>query len=1338
MTYKIGKRKAGARRRARLFSLLLCASLGLSYLPAAALADGEQLHVHAQAEADTYESAEETAPVTVAEESTPTPTPEAVVSLDGAGSETAGEPAPLSENAEEGESEPTTEDEGAALTEATAAASVTTAEGTTTYYSSAADALAAVSTTGSTVKLLGEADLGSSTTLPVGTYTIDLNGFTMSGADAIVFDGGTLYVKDSSEAQSGKIDKLELKMGSLNLCGGTYNEICAVRIAACLASGYAFQSAEEGGAMIEYSALTENTLSNIKVVKCTHTWNTTGECKYCGEECEHGEWHEGECTTCGFVCVHEGDEDGVCEKCEQQVCDSHSWSGGQCSNCNYECPHATVDDTGVCANCKMQLPIELEVRGVRQSWCTDIDDLTAAIEQVEGKFNAATIRLHADLTGGAVFSTADRTYTLDLNGHSMGKIIVQSDGSVVVTAGTLTAVENSGALTLGAGVVVTGEIKNTAGKLTAVLAENTALAQKDGSGEYAKIVSADVTSLSDVKVIAHEHTYDNETHACVCGVVCSHKNTGSGVCGTCGKTFQVGLRVGSDPAQWFDSLTDALAAVVTGRTNVITLYADEALADSITLSAATELELNGHTLTLAAPAATESEREGGLGPAELSDPEDDDETETDAETDAETNTDRYDHKALCIAGSVAVKNSKTTGGINGLIVVEEGGSLTLNSGVALNLNCDAHGETVADNTAAGETLCPSIYVEAGGALTLNADVTLGHGLVCTDTDKTLASFLATGVAYSVGDETDELTDKTYYLTESTLKTVAVNCDEEHDYSDDGFCKQCGQPQPAEAVDGAYQIANVGNLYWFAAQVNAGNKSYNAVLTKDITVNAGVVSNGALQSGSFRAWTPIGESSATAYTGCFDGNGKTISGLYLNASGSSYVGLFGHVGSGTVENVTVSNSYFSGVRFAAAIAGEVTGGSVKNCKNAGCLVTAASECAGGIVGGNWGTVTGCENSGSVLGGSLTTTTSGTTITSYCEAVGGIVGFNNGSVKTCRNTTEVSGGSVSKYLGGIAGYDTSLGDIEGCTNSGAVNGGETVQFVGGILGYGEANGAVGVRLCANSGTVSGKMYVGGVVGKNQTMLANCYNTGTVSGERNVGGVAGSCNTSQGKIDGCYNCGLVQAIGTASNNIALGSLVGEASNCGGVTNCCSQSGTYATLSGNKTDTAVGNGDSAREGVTVLSAGDFASGKACWLLNKQSTDGVWKQTLGTDTYPGFTGQTVYGEADVYSNQPIYSLSIQWGRMIFTYYDTATDDHAVGWTTTGNAITVTNNGSQAVTPTVSYRSGADYSNITGAVSGESSELAAGDSATFSLSLSGAPKASLSETPVGTITVQIA
>lgn len=85
MTYKIGKRKAGARRRARLFSLLLCASLGLSYLPAAALADGEQLHVHAQAEADAYESAEETAPVAVAEvaeESTPTPTPEAVVPLD--------------------------------------------------------------------------------------------------------------------------------------------------------------------------------------------------------------------------------------------------------------------------------------------------------------------------------------------------------------------------------------------------------------------------------------------------------------------------------------------------------------------------------------------------------------------------------------------------------------------------------------------------------------------------------------------------------------------------------------------------------------------------------------------------------------------------------------------------------------------------------------------------------------------------------------------------------------------------------------------------------------------------------------------------------------------------------------------------------------------------------------------------------------------------------------------------------------------------------------------------------------------------------------------------------
>ena len=101
-------------------------------------------------------------------------------------------------------------------------------------------------------------------------------------------------------------------------------------------------------------------------------------------------------------------------------------------------------------------------------------------------------------------------------------------------------------------------------------------------------------------------------------------------------------------------------------------------------------------------------------------------------------------------------------------------------------------------------------------------------------------------------------------------------------------------------DEAYEIGNAGQLYWFAGLVNgtltdgtAQNLGANAVLTKNITVNEdlltsiktdddGNVTNGS----SFKAWRPMGMADENGeftghYKGIFDGNGHSISGLYVN-------------------------------------------------------------------------------------------------------------------------------------------------------------------------------------------------------------------------------------------------------------------------------------------------------------------------------------------------------------------------------------------------------------------------------------------------------------------------
>ena len=120
--------------------------------------------------------------------------------------------------------------------------------------------------------------------------------------------------------------------------------------------------------------------------------------------------------------------------------------------------------------------------------------------------------------------------------------------------------------------------------------------------------------------------------------------------------------------------------------------------------------------------------------------------------------------------------------------------------------------------------------------------------------------------------------------------------------------------PQTDTDGVYQIGTAEELYGFAQLVNNGNTSASAVLTADIIVNKGVLkADGTLadDTSGFTSWTPIGNNS-NRYTGKFDGQGHTISGLYFNDASTNYVGLFGYLHSGgEIKNVGVIDSYFVG-------------------------------------------------------------------------------------------------------------------------------------------------------------------------------------------------------------------------------------------------------------------------------------------------------------------------------------------------------------------------------------------------------------------------------------------
>ncbi|MEE3340422.1 MAG: hypothetical protein VZR14_06810, partial [Hallerella sp.] len=105
-------------------------------------------------------------------------------------------------------------------------------------------------------------------------------------------------------------------------------------------------------------------------------------------------------------------------------------------------------------------------------------------------------------------------------------------------------------------------------------------------------------------------------------------------------------------------------------------------------------------------------------------------------------------------------------------------------------------------------------------------------------------------------------------------------------------------------------------------------------------------NGALiaDSSNLEMWTPIGNSKVV-FTGYFDGDGHTVSGMFINTT-STHNGLFGS-NAGTIENVTVTNSWVKGGDYTAGVIG-YSDGTISNVANEASVV-GVGKCTGGVVG-----------------------------------------------------------------------------------------------------------------------------------------------------------------------------------------------------------------------------------------------------------------------------------------------------------------------------------------------------------------------------------------------------
>ena len=250
----------------------------------------------------------------------------------------------------------------------------------------------------------------------------------------------------------------------------------------------------------------------------------------------------------------------------------------------------------------------------------------------------------------------------------------------------------------------------------------------------------------------------------------------------------------------------------------------------------------------------------------------------------------------------------------------------------------------------------------------------------------------------------------------------------------------------------YQISTAEGLKWFRDKVN------NAKAKEETKICAVLTANIDLEN---EAWMPIGIGEDTRnqdlpYSGTFDGNGHTISGLNVNY-GDKNGGLFCYVKSATIKNLTVAGSVThssgNGVDYG-GIVGYADSSTIENCTNR-CTVT-GNWYAGGIVGLSADSdIIGCANFGNISSP-----------------------FRSGGI--CGNIT----GQVDAY-----GIDATIRD---CYNVGMVSG----RYAGGITGQSDS-GSIDILIanCYNVGSLHGSDDTGEIIGDplsatSCTTIDNCY--------------------------------------------------------------------------------------------------------------------------------------------------------------------------------------------------------------------------------------------------------
>ncbi|WP_080800966.1 autotransporter outer membrane beta-barrel domain-containing protein [Arabiibacter massiliensis] len=297
---------------------------------------------------------------------------------------------------------------------------------------------------------------------------------------------------------------------------------------------------------------------------------------------------------------------------------------------------------------------------------------------------------------------------------------------------------------------------------------------------------------------------------------------------------------------------------------------------------------------------------------------------------------------------------------------------------------------------------------------------------------------------------------------------------------------CAVPATSAHADDPVEI-------WTAEQLRAipGNSSASYILMADIDL------------GINQEWTPIGapssfnDSAATGFQGTFDGNGHTISGVYITSFSENakkdilYAGLFGCTNGATIKNLTLDGPF---------VTGTYSKGSGERDLMVGALVGLAVNT----------NISSCT----VVNATVADKFNGERTDTKNYAIGGMVGDYYTSGKASKTLSNCS-------MAGTVNTAAKFPDFK------VINGTPIQAFTGGIVGRVRERGVgtASVANCMFDGKVSGPGFVGPFVGgaRSQADETEAADISLLAANRSIGCCyAGSITGVASQPNKTYNCG------------------------------------------------------------------------------------------------------------------------------------------------------------------------------------------------------------------------